>query len=521
MANILIVEDRVDVAAMVRAYLESQEHVVDEANDGANGRLKVLTGRYDLVILDWELPEVHGIDILREFRASGFETPVLMLTGKELAEDKELGLDEGADDYLTKPFDIKELGARVRALLRRSMKQQKKKVTEEIVLDAARKRAIKDGKVVSLVPREFKLLEYIVGHNEPIPLEDLIRNVWPDDPEADMAVLRTTVRRVRKKLDKAGEILKPELFPGLFEESAETVASTGTDSDRSGDYDPFLGMILDGKYEVTALIGGGGAGLVYRANHLLLGISVAIKLLFPQMVARHETVERFRREAAISLSLSHDNVLRVHDFGFLDIGQPYIVMELLEGSSLTEMIAQCGSVSVRTTVDVMLEAASGLGHAHSKGLVHRDIKPSNIMLVEQHGRMVVKIVDFGLAKANRLENHSATLTNTGDIFGSPPYMSPEQCTGKPVDYRADIYALGCVMYEMLCGAPPFAKENLLETIIAHVQSPPPTLVLDDVRESIVLTLQSIIWRCLEKKPEQRYESTEQLAAHLRQVATLL
>ncbi|MBZ0187512.1 MAG: response regulator, partial [Candidatus Obscuribacterales bacterium] len=426
MAKILIVEDRIDIAGMVRAFLESQEHTVDESYDGEDGRLKALTGKYDLIILDWELPGMHGIDILKEFRASGAETPVLMLTGKELAEDKEMGLDEGADDYLTKPFELKELGARVRALLRRSTRVRKKNI-EEIVLDKERKRAIKDGRVVSLVPREYRLLEYIIDNNEidnneTLPLDQLIKRVWPNDPEVDLAILRTTVRRVRKKLDKSAEILKSELFPGLFDDSTLLAPSTGDDAGDAGDYDPFLGMIVDGKYEIKELIGGGGAGLVYRANHLLLDSTVALKFLFPQMVARKETVERFRREAAISLALNHKNILRVHDFGFLDIGQPYIVMELIEGTSLTELIAERGALSIATTLSIMLQTAFGLAQAHKQSLVHRDIKPSNIMLIESQEEMLVKIVDFGLAKANRLDNESATLTNTGDIFGSPPYM---------------------------------------------------------------------------------------------------
>ncbi|MBX9691527.1 MAG: protein kinase [Cyanobacteria bacterium] len=510
MAKILIVDDTEEIADCVRTYLEYQGYEVDVCHTGYEGREKVFSFPYDLIILDWELPGVHGIEILKEYRTTGGGAPVIMLTGKTTLADKELGFDEGADDYLTKPFEMKELGARVKVHIRRSLAT--KKPDAGIVLDRDKKQALKDGKAVSLVPREFALLDYILSHPaERIPSEELAQRAWPDDPEATKSVLRTTVRRLRKKLDQAGTLLKAEMFPDLFEDEGSTEST-------QGDYDPFLGMNLDGKYELVELIGGGGTGLVYRARHMFMDTFVAVKLLFPQMTSQADHVDRFRREASSAMTLSHLNVLRVHDFGFLDIMQPYLVMELLEGRSLADLINAEGALPPARVLDYIQQTASGLAHAHEKGIVHRDIKPSNLMLLQDDsGKVVVKIVDFGLAKVTRLDNQTATLTKTGDIFGSPPYMSPEQCLGRSVDQRSDIYSLGCILYEALSGAPPFIGDSLLATILLHVHGFPSPLTIPGASPELTQNLDRIITRCLQKDREDRYASIDELEEDLKQV----
>ncbi len=515
MARILIVDDTEEIADCVRTYLEYQGYEVDVCHHGEEGKELIFSFPYDLIILDWELPGVNGIDILKEYRTKGGAAPVIMLTGKTTLADKEKGFDEGADDYLTKPFEMKELGARVKVHIRRS--QATMRVDSGIVLDREKKNAVKDGKVVSLVPREFMLLDYLLSHTEErLPAEQLANRAWPDDPEATKAILRTTVRRLRKKIDQAGTFLKAERFPELFDDE------NSLESTAQGDYDPFLGMNLDGKYELIELIGGGGTGLVYRAKHVFMDTYVAVKLLFPQMTAQADHVDRFKREASSAMTLSHHNVLRVHDFGFLDIMQPYLVMELLEGKSLADLISSEGRLSPAQMLDLMQQTASGLAHAHEKGIVHRDIKPSNLMLVEEEAdKLSVKIVDFGLAKVTRLDNTTATLTKTGDIFGSPPYMSPEQCLGRSVDQRSDIYSLGCIIFEALNGSPPFVGDSLLATILLHVHGLPPSLEVPGASPELLQELERIIGKCLQKDRDYRYESVHELQEDLDRVSDLI
>ena len=210
MAKILLVEDDKDLANMVRTYLLFEHHAVESLFNGKDAADYLRHYPYDAIILDWELPEKSGIEVLKEFRERGGTTPVLMLTGKTGLTDKEQGLDAGADDYLAKPFEMRELGARVRALLRRPAVILSNTLRAgDIVLDAARYRVWKLEKPVSLVPKEFKLLEFFMRHpNQVFTPEALLNRVWPTESESTEEALRTAIKRLRKKVDPEGTILR-------------------------------------------------------------------------------------------------------------------------------------------------------------------------------------------------------------------------------------------------------------------------------------------------------------------------
>ncbi len=521
MAKVLIVEDNQDLANLVRSMLEFEDHIVHAFHTGSEGRDNILKQPYDLVILDWDLPGVTGIEILKEFRNHGGTTPVLMLTGRQSIEEKEEGLDEGADDYLTKPFDMKELSARVRAQLRRSAKAQSTTSLQigDIVLDTSKQRATKGGRTVVLTPREYQLLEFCAKYPHlTLDFPELVKQVWPSDSEATDEVVNTTIRRLRKKLDPEGKIICPHLDSAsgttINSEQQQKVSppndAADVQSSKEEDVDPFLGTVFDEKYELVELLGGGGTGIVYRAKHCAIGNTVAVKLLYPHMSFQPEIVRRFSQEARATGMLSHKNVIAIHDFGQNDMGQPYLVMELLIGTSLADLIEKQGKLPLPLTADIFVQTCNGLAHAHEKGVLHRDVKPSNLMLVGQpDGSFVVKLVDFGLAKPTE-ESAGDSLTKTGEVFGSPPYMSPEQCRGQRVDHRADIYALGCVLYEMLTGKPPFMGSDAIQTILKHVNSEPPRLMLSDVPDRQNMLLDKIIQKCLAKDKEQRFQTVDEL-----------
>src|SRR5277367_5703081 len=210
MAKILVVEDDPDVHHIVRNYLLSEEHQVESAVNGKDGSALVHGAKYELIILDWQLPEKSGIDILKELRTKGIQTPVLMLTGKGTQDAKSTGLDSGADDYITKPFFLKEFGARVRALLRRPapVSGGNALMVKGVELDVPKRRAIKDGTPVALQPKEFELLEFMMKHPARVFTPDyLIKHVWPNDPSVDFDALHTTLKRISKKVDPEGVIL--------------------------------------------------------------------------------------------------------------------------------------------------------------------------------------------------------------------------------------------------------------------------------------------------------------------------
>lgn len=515
MSNILIIEDKIDLANLVRSFLEYEEHQVEALHTGSGAVEKIQTGSFDLIILDWDLPEVSGIDILKTVRAAGTLTPVLMLTGKNQIGDKEAGFDEGADDYLTKPFDMKELGLRVKALLRRSRSAPTTATKDSITLDTAKLRATKNGRPVALTPKEFELLAYLLKTKPPHLAKTLLEEVWRNGSDTSNDTIQTTLKRLRKKLGPDTNELKDVNFPDLFGGTDQTGTANSGGSFEDDALDPFLGIILDEKYELVELLGGGGTGVVYKANHCMLNSFVAVKMLFPHMVSRELAVRRFQQEAKATASLSHPNILRVTDYGTAEQGQPYLVMEYLQGLSLSELLEAEGDLPPLLAVEIMIQATAGLMHAHAKEVVHRDIKPSNLMIIGKiPERFNVKIVDFGLAKPNRQEEGLSKITVTGEVFGSPSYMSPEQCRGENVDYRADIYSLGCVFYEALTGTPPFVGKDPIDTIMQHVSKKPPVFNIVGSNQRLVDLMEKIILQSLAKTREQRYQSASKLLQDL-------
>lgn len=210
MAKIIVVEDNVDVADQVRMVLTFEHHTVETLHDGKDASAALRAYDYDVIILDWELPGMNGVEILREYRSRGGNTPVLMLTGKDSVDEKEQGLDSGADDYLTKPFQMKELAARVRALLRRTGAVKENVLTAgALKLDPTRYRATLNEAPLTLVPKEFALLEFLMRHpNQVFTADALLNRVWPSDSESTQEALRTTMKRLRKKVDPDNLLIK-------------------------------------------------------------------------------------------------------------------------------------------------------------------------------------------------------------------------------------------------------------------------------------------------------------------------
>jgi serine/threonine protein kinase/tetratricopeptide (TPR) repeat protein len=284
------------------------------------------------------------------------------------------------------------------------------------------------------------------------------------------------------------------------------------------DDDPFLGRVIDGKYEMTDLLGGGGAGLVYKATHVLMKKTVAVKVLFPHLCMKQEIVKRFQQEAESSSRLDHPNIVSVHDFGITSTGQPYLVMDYVKGRPLDEVLEKRGSLPISRAVDIMQQACDALAHAHSRNVVHRDLKPSNMMLTKgDNGEDLVKVVDFGLAKAFDREGQPLEkLTQTGEVFGSPAYMSPEQCKGLKVDYRTDIYAMGCILFEVLSGRMAFTAETAVETLVKQMNEAPPPLSIPSADPQVVSRLEEVTLRALAKDPNRRYQSMTELKDNITQ-----
>ncbi|MDB4990166.1 MAG: Serine/threonine protein kinase PrkC, regulator of stationary phase [Myxococcaceae bacterium] len=279
--------------------------------------------------------------------------------------------------------------------------------------------------------------------------------------------------------------------------------------------DVLLGTLVDGRYRIDAQIGEGGMGVVYKATHIALNKTLALKILRGEVAKEPEAVQRFMQEAQAATSIGHENIIDIHDSGQLPDGTAYFVMEFLSGHPLNDMIKRGGSIPTRDALHILRQIASALGAAHARGIVHRDLKPDNVFLVKR-GELdnFVKVLDFGIAKVGTSKNR---LTRTGMVFGTPHYMSPEQAAGQGVDARTDIYALGVIMYEMFTGRVPFDADTFMGVLTKHMFEKPAPMS-DGNSERQLGALEQITMRALEKKPENRYESMDALVADLDRVS---
>ena len=269
---------------------------------------------------------------------------------------------------------------------------------------------------------------------------------------------------------------------------------------------PFEGRTLAGQFQIFEHIGTGGMGSVYKAKHLTIGSTVAVKVLH-QAIITPTTLARFQREAKALDALRHPNIVKILTM-HIDSNECFIVMEHLDGISLSEEISRNGRLSLSRFQSIFGQAARALNYAHTNGFIHRDIKPSNIVLLKQDdGSELVKIVDFGIAKC--LFAQDQKLTQTGAFIGSPAFMSPEQILGKGADQRADIYALGCVMFYAATGSPPFAAETPAEFAYQQLSMPVPA-----VTDAALTKIAGVVQKCTEKLPENRYASMEEVSEAL-------
>jgi serine/threonine protein kinase len=278
--------------------------------------------------------------------------------------------------------------------------------------------------------------------------------------------------------------------------------------------DPLVGQVLAGSYEVTRVLGEGGMGRVYEARHRRLpGKRFAVKFLHPDLMRQPEVVTRFQREAEAASNITHPNVVSVHDVNVTSDGQPYIVAELLQGEELGQYLERVGRLTVPDAVRIVRQICRALGAAHATGVVHRDVKPENVFLTGDVSRLeqaTVKVIDFGISKVATAGGEA--LTKTGVVMGTPDYMAPEQARGDRVDERADVYAVGAILYRALTGQKPFEGLDPMATLTAVLVSEParPSTLNRDVP----LALELVVQHAMAKNPKDRYPTMDALEHEL-------
>ncbi len=279
--------------------------------------------------------------------------------------------------------------------------------------------------------------------------------------------------------------------------------------------DAYVGKVLSDRYRILRKIGEGGMGTVYLAEHVLIEKKVAIKILSEDLARKGDLVTRFMQEAKAASRIGHENIVDITDFGQTDAKSVFFAMEYLEGSDLATIIRQHSPMPIGRVQGIVNQICRALGAAHGKGIIHRDMKPENIFLIERDGRQdFVKILDFGIAKMSSLDDANERLTRTGMIFGTPEYMSPEQARGDRPDHRVDIYALGCILYEMLTGDVPFHAETFMGILTKHMFETPDLPRARAPQAQIPPAVEAVVMRALAKNRDERYQSMREFAVAL-------
>jgi serine/threonine-protein kinase len=451
MTRILLADDDSAITETLVFFLQA-EHDVDVVDNGAAAYDKLASNGFGIAILDWDMPQMTGPEICKKYRAIGGQTPIIMLTGRASDEEKEVGFDVGADDYLTKPFSLKELAARIRNLIKRS---------------ATASTATPFNSSVDLLNR----VRVCVSCGNQYDAADPVSESCPTD-------------------------------------GAPTVLVS---------VEQLLGKIVCGSYTIESLLGVGAWSEVYKAKIGNTGEPVAVKILHAHLACDPLKVVRFNREAEALVRLQHRCLARVHEQGTLNDGRPCLIMEYLDGISLEKFLSVNGRMTVEQAKPFYVLLSEGLASAHDQGLIHRDLKPSNVYLVTEDGIVTPKILDFGLAKILTAEGASAlaSLTQSGEVLGSPAYMSPEQCLGQPIDARSDLYSLGCLVYESLTGTRAIPGRTAFEAMSNQLARFPDPMNEICPQSCVSPMIEDIVFKLLAKDPDDRFDNAREFVLALR------
>jgi DNA-binding NarL/FixJ family response regulator/tRNA A-37 threonylcarbamoyl transferase component Bud32 len=491
--SVLIAEDQDIMRLGLRLTLEkiSGVQVVGEAADGEAATNKAKELKPAVVLMDIDLPGMNGITATQEIKRALPNTAIIMFTSDSSDESIFAALKAGADGYCLKNVSADRLSMAINSVVQGAawldpgVAQKVLRANAERKEDGQSSKPAADAAKAVLSDGEVEVLQMIEGGKSLEEVAALLK-VLPSAVEGK-------VRAILENFLKSGAVsdsLSGALNANL--DIAMNVASTHAP-----------GTIIGDRYVIEEAVGSGGMSNVYRAKHKLMQRLVAIKMLHRQFLTEESQTIRFYHEAKAAGVLNHPNIVPIFDFGVTPQHQPFLVMDFVDGISLQDELD--GKVmEVRRALKIFVQICDALAHAHKRSIAHRDLKPSNIMLLKaDDGSDFVKLLDFGVAKFLAETNPDLHLTKTGDLFGTPLYMSPEQCMAKPTDARTDIYSLGCVMYEVLCGQVPFAYNSAYETMNAHVSEKPSRLPFLVPGRAIPVELESLVMKMLEKDPDNR------------------
>lgn len=536
--KILIAEDHSVLRLGLRLVFERAGLlVVGEAEDGAEAVKMAADCQPDVIIMDLLMPGMNGIEASALIRETDSRVKIIIFTSTDNEEHVYASLAAGVNGYCLKETSAERLVAGIKivcngdlwldssiaAKVLRALPGQKEDWSTPHTL--RNKPVNKDSGGSSLSHNEVQILNLIVDGLE---VSEIASRMKISDAD-----VRLCERKIVKKLAAAKRVQSAlqaveESQTGGLQFKSKICRQCGREFETvfkccpfdgsvlvDLDQDPLIGTVFAERYQVLGRLGSGGMSVVYKARHIFLNRLVALKLLSPRLVTDLNNSRRFRDEAETASKMRHPNIITVFDFGLSDQGQPFLVMDLIEGDSLIEVIETGGHLPVDRALNIFIQLCDGLAELHRHQVIHRDLKPSNIMLIRSDPVERACIIDFGIAKLlDQPDRRAARLTGEGEVVGSPSYISPEQAQGYPLDVRSDVYSLGCTMYQALAGALPFEAGYPYQTMLRHVKETPPSLLVKAPNLPIPKALDQCVLRTLNKNPDDRFQSMDDLKDQL-------
>ena len=486
-ANILVVDDVEENRGVLQRRLNREGHSVVCAASGVEALVEVAKATFDMVLLDVMMPDMDGYETLQRLKSSSAtsDIPVIMISALDDIASIVRCIEQGAEDYLPKPFDPVLLRARISASLeKKDARDRERQFLADVSKVSTAAVAVERGSYAGGALNEVARRDDELG-----ALARVFDNM--------VAGIRQREARMRDQIDR------------LREEIAG-VSDSPVDTDDDANTVFHVGEVVAERYVIERAIGSGGMGMVYLANDRELEEPVALKTLRPELLTVDETaIERFRNEIRLARRIAHRNIVRTHDFG--KAGEMFFVtMEFVEGTTLRAVLDRRGRLGASAVLAIAKQLAEALRCAHEQGIIHRDIKPQNLLL---DAAGTLKVMDFGVA---RLAQRASNLTQAGMVVGTPTYMAPEQLLDEDSDARSDLYSAGVLLYECLTGAPPYEARSpiaLIGKILQGGAASPDTRV-DDVPKPVA----AVVMQLLAKEPAERIQSASALAEALAGIA---
>lgn len=530
--SILIVEDQELLRVALKLTLSNIEgfEIVGEARDGREAVDSAISMAPTVIIMDINLPNMDGIQASLKIKEKT-DCKILVLSGHDEDDFLFPALEAGVDGYCLKGVSDQALKSAVIAVAnggtwldslvaqkvlkqgkpadRNSLHSHSNKLTEREIDILT---ALLAGKSTDIIAGEFS-----IPSNE---VHELTKSVLVKSASSSNLALESSEKKLpHRRITYEHELSKKCSFCNIkVPLSAESCPSDG----KPVIFDPLIGAEFANRYEILSLLGSGAGGAVYKAKHKFMEKLVAIKILHSNLMDNLELLQRFRQEAAMACHLNHPNIVSVLDFGLSDEGTAFMIMDYIDSDPLDAILKKSKFIEPKIAVEIFKQVSAGMHHAHESGILHRDLKPSNILVSDLgEADMLIKIADFGTAKIikdSKFTVNSFVNTEVGQFFGTPLYMSPEQCQTMPTSKASDIYSMGCLMFYVLTGNPPFTGEDVVDVMYKHIYCNPLNFEELNLKFEIPPLLQKIIMKALNKKPDDRFNSMNELKFHLEGVS---